>query len=92
MSRYTNVLPLTMVNQALILATMAAAPPYIYGVLLASAVAVALVVRWRMPGISSKLPKPIQALLAKVPTRESARVKKVDAGDKGRYRRQEKDN
>jgi len=70
----------------------ATTPPYLYVVVLAAVVGVVLVVRWRVGGLSSRMPKPIQALLAKVPTRESARVKKVDAGDKGRYRRQEKDN
>jgi len=84
-----NVLPLTVVDQALALVLIAVGPPYIYGLLLVSVVVVVLVVRWKMPGISSRLPKPIQSLLGKVPSRRGARVKKVEAGSKGRYRRQE---
>ena len=83
-----TVLPLTIVDQAMIAAAMAASPPYVYVVLLASAIVIALVVRWRVPDIASKLPKPVQALLARLPTRGGGRAKKADNGGKGRYRRQ----
>ncbi|MFA5869690.1 MAG: hypothetical protein WC941_08335 [Candidatus Bathyarchaeia archaeon] len=83
-----TVLPLTIVDQAMIAAAMAASPPYVYGVLLASAIVIALVVRWRVPDIASKLPKPVQALLARLPARGGGRAKKADNGGKGRYRRQ----
>ena len=80
-----NVLPLTIIDKLYIAAVTAATPPYLYAVILASGIAVTLVVRWRFPNISSKLTKPLQALFARLG--HSTKAKGVSAGDRQRYRK-----
>jgi hypothetical protein len=65
----------------------AATPPYLYVVVLAAVVGVVLVVRWRVGGLSSRMPKPVKDLLAKLSRKPKAR----GAGATGRYRRREED-
>jgi hypothetical protein len=54
---------------------------------LAAVVGVVLVVRWRVGGLSSRMPKPVKDLLAKLSRKPKAR----GAGATGRYRRREED-
>ena len=65
----------------------AATPPYLYVVVLAAVVGVVLVVRWRVGGLSSRMPKPVKDLLAKLSRKPKAR----GADATGRYRRREED-
>lgn len=80
-----NVLPLTIIDKLCIAAVTAATPPYLYAVILASGVAVTLVVRWRFPNISSRLPKPLQALFARLG--HSTKAKGVSTRNRQRYRK-----
>lgn len=66
----------------------ATTPPYLYVVVLAAVVGVILVVRWRVGDLSSRMPKPVQDLLAKLSRKPKARR----AGATGRYRRREEDS
>jgi hypothetical protein len=85
-----NVLPLTIIDKLYIAAVTAATPPYLYAVILASGIAVTLVVRWRFPNVSSRLPKPLQALFARLG--HSNKAKEVSAKDRQRYRKRGEEN
>jgi hypothetical protein len=80
-----NVLPLTIIDKLYIVAVTAATPPYLYAVIIASGIAATLVVRWRFPNISSRLPKPLQALFARLG--HSTKAKGVSTRDRQRYRK-----
>ena len=85
-----NVLPLTIIDKLYIAAVTAATPPYLYAVILASGIAATLVVRWRFPNISSRLPKPLQALFARLG--HSTKAKGVSTRDRQRYRKRDEED
>ncbi len=87
-----TVIPLSLGDKTLIAASMAITPPYVYILVLASGIGIVLVVRWKSDVIAPKMPKSIQALIAKIPKNESSQTKNTESDSRDKYRREPKGN
>jgi hypothetical protein len=80
-----RVLPLTIIDKLYIAAVTMATPPYLYAGILASGIAALLIVRWRFPNVSSRLPKPLQAMFKRLGL--SNKAKGASTRDRQKYRK-----
>jgi len=81
-----SIVPLSILDKALIALMTAVTPPYVYALVLASGIAVALVVRAKSGVIAERAPEPLRKLLIRFGGQAAAK-KKVDVGGKQSYKR-----